>query len=58
MLSCWALRPKDRPSFTELRNMLDSFLDHGEYTSLLGLSFSKPNDHSGLETVEEVVEIQ
>ncbi len=52
MLACWAARPKDRPTFTEIRKMLDALLDTGEYTSLLSLSVSQ-NAVIGLETIME-----
>ena len=35
MSTCWQESPSLRPSFADLRGMLDSLLDKGEYTSLM-----------------------
>ncbi|GLH08284.1 Tyrosine-protein kinase receptor torso [Gryllus bimaculatus] len=40
MLSCWKAKPKDRPTFTELRNKLDSLLETTSPQQYLNLNIT------------------
>ena len=56
MLACWQARPADRPSFAEIKKMLDSLLDTGAYTSVLAFSLDQSKIMSctgGLDTLFE-----